>query len=62
MTKFKCLLSGNVFEFHTDFDIETMRKHPQYVEIEDGLQTEEKQKHQRKSKETTKRKNKGEVL
>lgn len=35
MAKFKCLLSGNIFEFHTDFDIETMREHPQYEEIEE---------------------------
>ena len=55
MAKFKCLLSGNVFEFHTDFDIETMREHPQYEELDDGLQEEqnskEKVKKPRKTKE-----------
>ena len=35
MAKFKCLLSGNIFEFFTDFDIETMREHPQYEELEE---------------------------
>ena len=28
--KFKCLSSGNVFEFHTEHDIKTMRAHPEY--------------------------------
>lgn len=35
MVKFRCLLSNNIFEFHTDFDIETMREHPQYEELEE---------------------------
>lgn len=58
MAKFKCNLSGNIFEFVHDFDIDEMRAHPQYTEIEDGLQTEEKQdskekvKKPRKSKES----------
>lgn len=34
MAKFKCLLSGNIFEFTRDFDISTMREHPQYEEVE----------------------------
>ena len=56
MVKFKCLLSGNIFEYHTDFDIETMREHPQYEELDDGLQEEEqnskeKVKKPRKTKE-----------
>lgn len=31
--KFKCLLSGNTFEFSNPFDIEDMREHPQYEEV-----------------------------
>lgn len=52
MAKFKCLLSGNIFEFHTDFDIETMREHPQYEEIEEEQEeVEQKPKKTRKAKE-----------
>lgn len=32
-TKFKCNQSGNIFEFFTDHDINTMRKHPEYTEV-----------------------------
>jgi len=35
MAKFKCLLSGNIFEFKYEWDIEEMREHPQYEEIEE---------------------------
>ena len=55
--KFRCMLSGNVFEFHNSYDIDDMREHPQYEEVEDDLQTEkeqdtkEKVKKPRKSKE-----------
>ncbi len=31
--KFKCLASGNVFEFSADHDIKTMRTHPGYQEV-----------------------------
>lgn len=31
--KFKCVQSGNVFEFHTEHDVKTMRTHPGYVEV-----------------------------
>lgn len=53
MAKFKCLLSGNIFEFYTDFDIETMREHPQYEEIEEQEEevVVEKVKKPRKAKE-----------
>ena len=40
--KFKCRLTGNVFEFEHEWDVEDMRNHPQYDEIEEipnGLQT-----------------------
>jgi len=33
MAKFKDKSSGNVFEFTSDYDIKTMRKHPDYVEV-----------------------------
>jgi hypothetical protein len=51
MAKFKCTLSGNVFEYFTDFDIETMRDHPQYEELEE----EEEYAVQTKVKKTTKK-------
>lgn len=35
MAKFKCRLTGNVFEFVNDFDIADMREHPQYDEVQD---------------------------
>ena len=50
MAKFRCLLSDNVYEFHTDFDIDTMREHPQYEEIEEE-EVVEKVKKPRKTKE-----------
>lgn len=33
--KFKCRLSGNVFEFENEYDIEDMREHPQYDEVKE---------------------------
>lgn len=33
--KFKCRLTGNVFEFQHEWDVEEMRKHPQYDEVEE---------------------------
>ena len=41
MARFRCRLSGNVFEFHNDYDIKDMMEHPQYdlvKEIPDGAQ------------------------
>ena len=32
--KFKCLQSGNIFEFENPHDIKTMRTHPGYQEIQ----------------------------
>ena len=53
--KFKCKLSGNIFEFVNDFDINDMREHPQYEEIieesDDGLR---KQKVKKTTKEKVK--------
>lgn len=42
MAKFKCLLSGNIFEFKYEWDIEEMREHPQYEEIEEEPVVEKK--------------------
>ncbi len=39
--KFKCLASGNIFEFHTEHDIKTMRTHPGYVELQEVKESEE---------------------
>lgn len=54
--KFRCMLSGNVFEFHNSYDIDDMREHPQYEEVEDGLQTEEEQNTKEKVKKPRKTK------
>ena len=40
MVKFMCNRSGNIVEFHTEYDIQEMRKHPEYTEVKD----EEKKK------------------
>ena len=36
--KFRCMLSGNVFEFHNSYDIDDMREHPQYEEVEETVE------------------------
>lgn len=33
MARFKDIATGNVFEFSNEHDIQTMRKHPEYVEV-----------------------------
>ena len=35
MAKFRCRLTGNVFEFTNDYDISDMKKHPQYDEVKE---------------------------
>ena len=54
MVRFKCLLSGNVFQFEHEWDVEEMRQHPQYEEIEDGLQ-EKKQNSKKEVKKVNKK-------
>lgn len=54
--KFKCRLSGNVFEFEQEYDIRDMREHPQYTEIEDETLQEEEQDSKEKVKRTRKAK------
>lgn len=34
MVQFKCLHSGTVTSFENEWDIRTMRSHPDYVEVE----------------------------
>ena len=33
MAKFKCLASGEVYEFMMEHDIKSMRSHPEYQEV-----------------------------
>jgi len=40
MVKFKCIASGNVFEFEYEVDIASMRKHPEYVEVAEEKEVE----------------------
>lgn len=51
MVKFKCIATGNVFEFKYEVDIASMRKHPEYVEV-----SEESKEVEAKQEETPKRK------
>lgn len=41
MAKFKDNATGNIFEFTLQHDINTMRKHPEYIEVETVLVVEE---------------------
>lgn len=40
MALFKCNRSGNIVEFRLDHDIESMRKHPEYTEVDTSAQVE----------------------
>ena len=33
MAKFRCKQSGNVFVFESEYDIQGLRKHPDYTEV-----------------------------
>jgi hypothetical protein len=33
MAKFKCIHTGNIVEFSTEHDIQTIRKHSEYTEV-----------------------------
>ena len=46
MAKFKCKATGNIFEFKSDHDIDSMRKHPEYEEIIEQVTKPVKQKKQ----------------
>jgi len=49
MAKFMCKRSGNIVEFTSEYDIQEMRKHPEYIEVQD-----EKKKKQVVKKQTNK--------
>lgn len=40
--KFRCKLSGNIFEFFNEFDILDMREHEQYEEVKEEAVVEKK--------------------
>ena len=40
MALFKCIQTGNVTEFDLEWDIRTMRQHPDYVEVEEEVKQE----------------------
>jgi hypothetical protein len=42
MAKFKDKATGNVFEFNNEYDIQTMRKHPDYVEVKEEVKQSKK--------------------
>ena len=45
MAKFKCVISGGVYEFNTEHDIAGMRAHSEYEEVvEEIVVVEEKPK------------------
>lgn len=44
MAKFKDNATGNVFEFVSQHDIDTMRKHPEYTEVKEEVKTPKKTK------------------
>jgi hypothetical protein len=55
MAKFKCNLSGNIFEFVHEWDVEDMKTHPQYTEvIEDEMQNKETTKEVKKTTKKSK--------
>lgn len=55
MAKFKCKLSGTVIEFVHPVDIESTQRNPAYEEIEDGVQTKEKQNTKEEVKKAVKK-------
>jgi hypothetical protein len=51
MAKFKCKHTGNVYEFLSEQDIETLREHDEYIELEEEEIEEVKPKVTRKQKD-----------
>lgn len=41
MAKFKSIQTGEVYEFHLEQDIVTMRKHNEYVEVTEEVKEQE---------------------
>ena len=56
MAKFRCKISGVIVEFIHPVDVESTRENPAYEEIEDGLQTKEKQNTKEEVKKSRKAK------
>jgi hypothetical protein len=46
MAKFKCKHTGNEVEFTQEYDIEEMRRHPEYEEVTEEVKTETKKQKQ----------------
>jgi hypothetical protein len=47
--KFQCKLTGNVFNFEHEWDIVTMKAHPEYVEFKEEEKPVEEKKVVKKS-------------
>jgi hypothetical protein len=43
LAKFKCVHTGTVLEFKSLFDIQEMRKHPEYTEVKEDKQEAKKE-------------------
>jgi len=41
---FKCNKTGNTVEFSSEYDIESMRKHPEYTEVQSTVEVVEEVK------------------
>jgi len=44
MALFKCIQTGNVTEFDLEWDIRTMRQHPEYEEVQEEVKLAAKPK------------------
>jgi hypothetical protein len=44
MALFKCIQTGNVTEFDLEWDIRTMRQHPEYEEVQEAIKPAAKSK------------------
>lgn len=40
---FRCKRSGNIIELNSDIDIQSMKDHPAYEEVKNGLHEEKRQ-------------------
>ena len=47
--KFKCIHTGNVFEFLQEHDIKSMLEHPEYVQVQEVVEEPVKPKAVRKA-------------
>jgi len=44
MATFRCIWSNNLLEVHYEFDINEMRKHPDYVEVKEEQEVKQDNK------------------